>query len=93
MDMMSISSLGIKTIIKSLYRLFRKGKSETLMSGDGMANMITQLTAAQGGITSANLWTEAASAAGLITGLFIFAFGYRIVKKLVKGGYKGKVNM
>lgn len=62
------------------------------MSGDGMSGMIQALTNSQTGITSSALWTEAASAAPLIIGIFIFAFGYRIVKKLLKGGYKGKVN-
>ena len=62
------------------------------MSGDGMSGMITALTA-QGGITSSSLWTEAAAAAPLIIGIFIFAFGYRIVRKLLKSGSKGKVNV
>lgn len=57
-----------------------------------MSGMISALTDSTSGITSANLWAEATSAAPLIIGLFIFAFGYRIVKKLLKGGYKGKVN-
>lgn len=57
-----------------------------------MSGMITALTAAEGGITSANLWAEATAAAPLIIGIFIFAFGYRLVRKLLKSGSKGKVN-
>lgn len=60
------------------------------MSGDGMSGMITALTA-NGAITSDTLWGEATSAAPLIITIFVFAFGYRIVKRLLNGGYKGKV--
>lgn len=63
------------------------------MSGDGMSDMITALTSSTTGITSGSLWTEAANAVPLIVGIFVFAFGYRIVKKLLKGGVKGKVNI
>lgn len=58
-----------------------------------MSGFITALTAAEGGLTSANMWTEAAGAATLIASIAIFAFGYRIIRKVVKGGSKGKVNM
>lgn len=63
------------------------------MSGDGMSGMISALTNSSTGITSSTLWTEATNAVPLIVGIFIFAFGYRIVKKVLKGGYKGKVNV
>lgn len=58
----------------------------------GMAAMVESLTASNGGITSANLWTEVTQAAPLIIGIFIFAFGYRVVRKVLKSGSKGKVN-
>lgn len=61
------------------------------MSGDGMSGMITALTG-EGGITSSALWTEVTAAAPLIIGIFIFAFGYRVVRKVLKSGSKGKVN-
>lgn len=54
------------------------------MSGDGMASMITALTATETGITSAKLWGEAAAAAPLIITLFIFGFGFSIVRHLLK---------
>lgn len=57
-----------------------------------MSEMVTALTGTNG-ITSSTLWTEAANAAPLIIGIFVFAFGYRIVRKVLKGGYKGKVNI
>lgn len=61
------------------------------MSGDGMSGMITALTGTDG-ITSSALWTEVTAAAPLIIGIFIFAFGYRVVRKVLKSGSKGKVN-
>lgn len=62
------------------------------MSGDGMANFVSALTSSTGGLTSANLWTEVGTAATLIASIVIFAFGYRIVRKVVKGAAKGKAN-
>lgn len=63
------------------------------MSGDGMSEFVTAITATTGGLTSANLWGEAANAATLIAAIAIFAFGYRIVKKVVQGASRGKVKM
>lgn len=63
------------------------------MSGDSMASFVTAITSSSGGITSANLWTEAANAATLIASIAIFAFGYRIVKRVVSGASRGKVKM
>lgn len=57
-----------------------------------MSGFVTELTGTNG-ITSANLWTEVTSAAPLIIGIFIFAFGYYVVRKVVKGGSKGKLKM
>lgn len=62
------------------------------MSGDGMSGFVTALTGTDG-ITSSNLWTEVTSASPLIIGIFIFAFGYYVVRKVVKGGSKGKLKM
>lgn len=63
------------------------------MSGDGMSGFITALTAAEGGLTSANMWGEASNAAILIAAVAIFAFGYRIVRRVTQGASKGKVKM
>lgn len=63
------------------------------MSGDGMAEFITQLTSSTSGLTSANMWGEAANAAVLIAAVAIFAFGYRIVRRVTQGASKGKVKM
>lgn len=61
------------------------------MSGDSMGGFIATLTAAEGGLTSANMWTEATAAAGLIAAIVIFAFGFNIVRRVTKGAAKGKV--
>lgn len=61
------------------------------MSGDSMSGFISALTASTGGLTSANLWSEASAAATLIAAIVIFAFGYNIVRKVTKGAAKGKV--
>lgn len=63
------------------------------MSGDSMSNFVSAITASTGGITSANLWAEAANCATLIASIAIFAFGYRIVKRVVSGASRGKAKM
>ena len=63
------------------------------MSGDGMSGFVSALTSSSGGLTSANMWTEATQAATLIAAIAIFAFGYRIVRKVTTGASKGKVRM
>lgn len=61
------------------------------MSGDGMSGFISALTSSSGGLTSANMWTEATQAAPLIAAIVIFAFGYYIVRRITKGASHGKV--
>lgn len=58
------------------------------MSGDGMNGFITALNQ---GITTDALWTEVTKAAPLIISVAIFAFGYYVVRKVVKGTGKGKI--
>lgn len=59
----------------------------------GSAGMVAAITDASTGITSANLWTEATNFAPVIVVLFIFAFGYRILRRLLSGGKNGKVKI
>lgn len=40
-----------------------------------------------------SMWGELTAAAGLIGLVVVFVFGYRIVRKLVKGVSKGKANI
>ena len=42
---------------------------------------------------SASMWTELTAAAGLIGLVVVFAFGYRIVRRLVSGASKGKARI
>lgn len=55
-----------------------------------MGAFITQLTS---GITSDTLWTEITKAAPFIIVVFVVAVGYRILRKVLKGGSKLKVNL
>lgn len=57
-----------------------------------MQAFLTGLTATEGGVTSANLWAQITPAAGTLALVVIFAFGYRVARKIVKGVSKGKAN-
>jgi len=58
------------------------------MSGDGMSTFISSLTT---GLSASALWGAIADAAPLIIGLVLFALGFYVVRKLVKGAGKGKI--
>lgn len=45
------------------------------------------------GLNSTAMWGEVQNAAPLIITVGIFAFGYYVVKKVVKGAAKGKVRL
>lgn len=62
------------------------------MEPTGMQSFITALTGTDG-ITAANLWAAVTAVAGIIVIGVLFAFAYRMVKKVVKGISKGKANM
>lgn len=57
-----------------------------------MAGFLTGLTGAENGVTSANLWAQITPAAATLAAVVIFAFGYRVARKIVKGVSKGKAN-
>lgn len=57
-----------------------------------MGGFITGLTGADG-VTSANLWAQITAAAAFLGAIVIFAFGYRVVRKMIKGVSKGKANV
>lgn len=59
-------------------------------SATGMGAFIDALTK---GITSDILWTEIAKIAPFLVVIFVVAVGYRLARKVVKGGSKLKVNM
>lgn len=56
----------------------------------GMSGFITALETE---LTSANLWTELTAAAAFIGLMVVFAFGYRVVRKVIKGAARGKANV
>ena len=58
-----------------------------------MSGFITAITDSTTGITSSSLWGDVTAAVPLIVIVVGFAFGYYIVRKVVKGAAKGKVRM
>lgn len=59
-----------------------------LLFGD-MAGFMTALTG-ENGVTSANLWAQITPAAATLALVVIFAFGYRVARRIVSGVSKGK---
>lgn len=57
-----------------------------------MSGFVTALTGTDG-VTSANLWSQITAAAGFMGAIVIFAFGYRVVRKMIKGVSKGKASI
>lgn len=58
-----------------------------------MSSIVTALTATETGISSAKLWTEVSGAVPFIAIIFMFAFGYRVLRHVLVAGSKGKVNL
>lgn len=54
-----------------------------------MGGFMTALTGTDG-VTSANLWAQITPAAATLAIVVIFAFGYRVARKIVSGVSKGK---
>lgn len=61
-----------------------------LVAFGAMSDFLTKLTATEGGVTSDNLWAQITPAAGTLALVVIFAFGYRVARKIVSGVSKGK---
>jgi len=59
-------------------------------AANGMSNIISQLTT---GITSAGLFGTVAEIIPFVIIMIGFAFGYRVLRKAVKGASKGKANI
>lgn len=57
------------------------------MTSTPMADVVTAL---QGILTTNAMFTNLAALIPVVGGVLIFAFTYRIVKKIVKGASKGK---
>lgn len=63
---------------------------ETETAANGMSNIISQLTS---GITSAGLFGTVSEIIPFVIIMIGFAFGYRVLRKAVKGASKGKANI
>lgn len=63
----------------------------TLVPMDG--GMAGWVTAFQGTWNTGSMWTELTGAAGLIGLVVVFAFGYRVVRRLVGGASRGKAKI
>lgn len=58
-----------------------------------MQAFITALTNAESGITANTLWADVQALVPFIVMIFGFAFGYRLLRKSLHAGAKGKVNI
>lgn len=58
-----------------------------------MTAFITALTDSTSGITANTLWTGVQSLVPWIVMIFTFAFSYRLLRKSLHAGAKGKVNI
>lgn len=61
-----------------------------IAEAQGMSGIITQLTT---GITSAGLFSTVAEIVPFVIVMIGFAFGYKVLRKAVKGASKGKANV
>lgn len=62
----------------------------TVLADGGLGGWVT---AFESSWNSGSMWTELTAAAGLIGLVVVFAFGYRIVRRLVSGASKGKAKI
>lgn len=60
---------------------------------DTPTSMSALVTALQGILTTDAMFTNLSSLVPVVGGVLIFAFTYRIVRRIVKGAQKGKANI
>lgn len=58
-----------------------------------MSDFITALTSSTTGITGTALWTDVTALVPFIVMIFGFAFSFRLLRRALKSGSKGKVNL
>ena len=58
-----------------------------------MSDFITALTNTTSGITANTMWSQVTALVPFIVVMFGFAFGYRLLRKALKSGAKGKVSI
>lgn len=61
--------------------------------GEGATAMSSVVTALQGILTTDAMFTNLASLIPVVGGVLIFAFTYRIVRKIISGAGKGKAKI
>lgn len=66
---------------------------DVLVTPAAAAGLAEWVGAFQATWNSGSMWTELTAAAGLIGLVVVFAFGYRIVRRLVSGASKGKARI
>lgn len=64
-----------------------------ILAADQAAGMGGWVSSFQATWNSASMWTELTAAAGLIGLVVVFAFGYRIVRRLISGASRGKAKI
>lgn len=57
---------------------------------EGMGNVVGQLTT---GMSADAMWTAVATVMPFVISIALFAFGYRMVRRVTKSGSKGKANI
>lgn len=60
---------------------------------DATTSMNSVVTALQGILTTDQMFTNLAALIPVVGGILIFAFTYRIIKKMVNGAQKGKAKI
>lgn len=65
--------------------LYQLGDANT-----GLQGFIDGLTSSSTGVTGAGLWDQITPAIPFIVTMFLFAFGYGVVRKVLRRGSKGK---
>lgn len=60
---------------------------------DTVTNMSSVVTALQSALTTDAMFTNLASLIPVVGGVLIFAFTYRIVRKIISGAGKGKAKI
>ena len=60
---------------------------------DGAAGMSSWISAFQSSWNTGSMWGEIAAAGALIGLVVVFAFGYRLIRRLVNGVSKGKAKI
>lgn len=64
-----------------------------IIVAEGQSGMGGWISAFQSSWNTGSMWGELTAAGALIGLVVVFAFGYRVIRKLVKGVSKGKANI